>query len=161
MGSHLIIGITMNSLVLPSGLLTLLLVSSAYGLSGKAASPLLNIGCQCTSPALTYLDSQGVTQGNCLTIDHSGARWCYVDLFHSTCQDLRVSQRFQGKAFSYEACATPPVQAPFVAPVHSHPLPVPVPAFPQAPHHHHQQPIYPQQPAFAQQPHYPGAFIGA
>merc|ERR1712079_411681 len=43
----------------------------------KAASPLINCGCQCSS--LTFSDSAGVVQGNCRTVDGSGARWCYVD----------------------------------------------------------------------------------
>merc|ERR1712130_772212 len=38
----------------------------------KAASPYVNIGCQC-SP-LTFLDQYGTTQGNCLSADSTGAR---------------------------------------------------------------------------------------
>merc|ERR1712038_404020 len=33
----------------------------------KAASPLINCGCQCSS--LTFRDANGVVQGNCLTVD--------------------------------------------------------------------------------------------
>ena len=122
----------------------------------KAASPYLNLGCQCVSPSLTYLDSLGLTQGNCLTTDHTGARWCYVDLRHTTCTDLVISHRFPGKAFSYEACATPPNHsfsyghgppAPLLAPGH----PLPAPHYP--PQHHHQQHHH-------QAPLYPGGFIG-
>merc|ERR1711874_962417 len=32
----------------------------------KAASPLINCGCQCSS--LTFRDANGVVQGNCLTV---------------------------------------------------------------------------------------------
>merc|ERR1712130_908900 len=103
----------------------------------KAASPYVNIGCQC-SP-LTFLDQYGTTQGNCLSADSTGARWCYVDSAHtSSCQDLRFSARFPNNPWSYEACATPPPpvyaapQAPlasFTAP-HPHPHPAPVPSYP-------------------------------
>merc|ERR1712183_207359 len=58
----------------------------------KAASPYVNIGCQC-SP-LTFVDQYGAIQGNCKSVDSSGARWCYVDSHHSSCQDLRFSARF-------------------------------------------------------------------
>merc|ERR1712064_87463 len=84
----------------------------------KAASPYVNVGCQC-SP-LTFLDQYGTTQGNCLSADSTGARWCYVDSAHSSsCHDLRFSARFPNNPWSYEACATPP-----------HPHPAPVPSYP-------------------------------
>ena len=72
----------------------------------KAASPLTNCGCQCSS--LTFADSAGVVQGNCKTVDGTGARWCYVDAaYGSSCQDLTPSARFPANPWSYEACATP------------------------------------------------------
>merc|ERR1712018_25254 len=43
----------------------------------KAASPLTNCGCQCSS--LTFVDSAGHVQGNCRSIDSTGAKWCYID----------------------------------------------------------------------------------
>merc|ERR1712154_485604 len=52
----------------------------------KASSPLINCGCQCSS--LTFRDANGVVQGNCLTVDSTGAQWCYVDQAYSSCQDL-------------------------------------------------------------------------
>merc|ERR1712013_718614 len=74
----------------------------------KAASPLTNCGCQCSS--LTFSDSAGVVQGNCRTVDGSGARWCYVDAaLGSSCQDLTPSARFPNNPWSYEACATPAI----------------------------------------------------
>ena len=78
----------------------------------KAASTLVNCGCQCsrfafsfilmldmlsqkfqfpifsgckTFSSLTFLDSGGQVQGNCLTVDSTGARWCYTS-HGSTCQ---------------------------------------------------------------------------
>merc|ERR1712014_179055 len=57
----------------------------------KAASPLVNLGCQCSS--LTFVDSQGHVQGNCRSVDSTGARWCYVDHLPSSCQDLSHSAR--------------------------------------------------------------------
>merc|ERR1712053_58904 len=93
----------------------------------KASSPLTNCGCQCSS--LTFRDAGGVVQGNCRTVDSTGAQWCYVDPAHSSCQDLVPSQRFPNNPWSYEACATPSLGSPlcpaFVAPV--------VPAAPVAP----------------------------
>merc|ERR1719300_1846972 len=87
----------------------------------KAASPYVNIGCQC-SP-LTFQDQYGAIQGNCRSADSTGARWCYVDSAHtSSCQDLRFSARFPNNPWSYEACATP--LPGYVAPV---------PVAPQAP----------------------------
>merc|ERR1712064_122928 len=49
----------------------------------KAASPLINCGCQC-SP-LTWRDAAGHVQGNCRTVDGTGAQWCYVDPNYSSC----------------------------------------------------------------------------
>merc|ERR1712018_550290 len=86
------------------------LVLSATSLSlesTKAASSQINCGCQCSS--LTFLDSAGVEQGNCKTVDGTGAQWCYVDSSASTCQDLVPSERFPHNPWSYEACATPAV----------------------------------------------------
>ena len=125
-----------------SVLLSLLgLAASATALSvEKAASPYVNLGCQCSS--LTFLDSAGVVQGNCLTTDSTGARWCYVDSNRfSSCQDLVPSQRFPHNPWSYEACATPlanPAPAPIVAvhpdPIHHHPVvAAPVHVHPAAP----------------------------
>merc|ERR1712115_108540 len=75
----------------------------------KAASSLINCGCQCSS--LTFRDSAGVVQGNCNTVDGTGAQWCYVDSTASTCQDLVPSQRFPHNPWSYEACATPAIDS--------------------------------------------------
>merc|ERR1712038_1898885 len=41
--------------------------------SEKASSPFINCGCQCSS--LTFRDAGGVVQGNCLTVDTTGAQW--------------------------------------------------------------------------------------
>merc|ERR1719471_460325 len=96
-----------------------LLISSITGLNTveKAASPYTNIGCQCSS--LTFVDSSGHIQGNCKSVDSTGAQWCYVDSHHSSCQDLVYSARFPNNPWSYEACATPPA-IPYVQPVHQH-----------------------------------------
>merc|ERR1719204_1176182 len=72
----------------------------------KAASNLINCGCQCSS--LTFVDSAGQVQGNCRTVDSTGARWCYTS-HGSTCQDLTTSTHFPSNPWSYEACATPPL----------------------------------------------------
>merc|ERR1712152_90111 len=82
----------------------------------KAASPYVNIGCQC-SPH-TFQDQYGTIQGNCRAADSTGARWCYVDNAHSSsCQDKRFSARFPNNPWSYEACATPlPVAVGPIAP---------------------------------------------
>ena len=95
-------------------------------LGGKAASPYVNCGCQCSS--LTFRDSASIIQGNCKTVDSTGAQWCYVDSAHSSCQDLVPSQRFPHNPWSYEACATPALG--------SHVCPN-YPAYPSHPTHHH------------------------
>merc|ERR1712154_297851 len=96
------------------GSLTLLASASASPLkvtSSKAASPYVNIGCQC-SP-LTFQDQYGAIQGNCRAADSTGARWCYIDnALTSSCQDKRFSARFPNNPWSYEACATPPPPPP-------------------------------------------------
>merc|ERR1719477_99946 len=84
----------------------------------KAASPFTNCGCQCSS--LTFLDSSNIIQGNCNTVDGTGAQWCYVDSSLSTCQDLVPSSRFPHNPWSYQACATPPVGSP-ACPSYPHP----------------------------------------
>merc|ERR1712179_672812 len=100
------------------------LVLSASSLSvekTKAASSLINCGCQCSS--LTFRDSAGEVQGNCKTVDGTGAQWCYVDSTASTCQDLVPSERFPHNPWSYEACATPAVGSalcPAVVAVYDH-----------------------------------------
>merc|ERR1719270_954161 len=99
--------------------LTLLASASASPLkvtSSKAASPYVNIGCQC-SP-LTFQDQYGTVQGNCRSADSTGARWCYIDnAYSSSCQDKRFSARFPNNPWSYEACATPlPVAVGPIAP---------------------------------------------
>ena len=94
----------------------------------KAASPLINCGCQCSS--LTFRDANGVVQGNCLTVDSTGAQWCYVDSDHySSCQDLVPSQRFPNNPWSYEACATPAQGSPLCPVLGVYP--------PTDNHHHH------------------------
>merc|ERR1739842_252685 len=89
-------------------LATLVLSATSLSLeSTKAASSLINCGCQCSS--ITFLDSAGEEQGNCNTVDGTGAQWCYVDSTARTCQDLVPSERFPHNPWSYEACATPAV----------------------------------------------------
>merc|ERR1711953_430608 len=102
-------------------LATLVLSASSLSVeSTKAASSLINCGCQCSS--ITFLDSAGVEQGNCKTVDGTGAQWCYVDSTASTCQYLVPSQRFPHNPWSYEACATPAIGTLLcpVIPVHDH-----------------------------------------
>ena len=87
----------------------------------KAASTLVNCGCQCsrfafsfilmldmlsqnfqfplfggckTFSSLTFLDSGGQVQGNCLTVDSTGARWCYTS-HGSTCQVGEINALFR------------------------------------------------------------------
>merc|ERR1739842_231386 len=89
-------------------LATLVLSATSLSLeSTKAASSVINCGCQCSS--ITFLDSAGLEQGNCKTVDATGAQWCYVDTTASTCQDLVPSQRFPHNPWSYQACATPAI----------------------------------------------------
>merc|ERR1712078_312771 len=89
-------------------LATLVLSTTSLAVENtKAASSSINCGCQCSS--LTFLDSAGVEQGNCKTVDGTGAQWCYVDSTASTCQDLVPSQRFPHNPWSYQACATPAI----------------------------------------------------
>merc|ERR1719190_172050 len=112
----------------------------------KASSPLINCGCQCSS--LTFRDAGGVVQGNCLTVDSTGAQWCYVDPAYSSCQDLVPSQRFPNNPWSYEACATPPHTSPVCLGVPAPVLPVApvapaVPVVPVEPVHPPVHPTYP------------------
>merc|ERR1712020_142200 len=100
---------TINSIMLTQASILATLVLSATSLSlenTKAASSSINCGCQCSS--ITFLDSDGNEQGNCKTVDGTGAQWCYVDHLPSSCQDMVPSDRFPHNPWSYEACATPP-----------------------------------------------------
>merc|ERR1712061_628240 len=127
----------------------------------KAASPLINCGCQCSS--LTFRDANGVVQGNCLTVDITGAQWCYVDQAYSSCQDLVPSKRFPNNPWSYEACATPApgsplcpgIVAPAVPVVPVAPAVVPVePAHVHVePVHHPVHPVHPPSPVPQPHPH--------
>merc|ERR1712076_58202 len=96
---------------------------------------LINCGCQCSS--ITFLDSAGVEQGNCKTVDGTGAQWCYVDSTASTCQDLVPSERFPHNPWSYEACATPAVGSALCPAVVSVPEHVHAPVVVSAPSHVH------------------------
>jgi len=76
----------------------------------RAASTLVNCGCQCSS--LTFLDSWYNLHGNCQRADQTGALWCYVDTSHySSCEDLQPSVRFPHNPWSYQACATPQISS--------------------------------------------------
>merc|ERR1712008_535277 len=111
-------------------LLATMAISSTYSKSldtvNKASSPYTNCGCQCSS--LTFRDIANIIQGNCKTVDSTGAQWCYMDSAHSTCQDLVPSQRFPHNPWSYEGCATPALG--------SHVCPN-YPAYPSHPTIHH------------------------
>merc|ERR1712038_1594257 len=109
-----------NSTMFTQASILATLVLSATSLSvenTKAASSSINCGCQCSS--ITFLDSAGVEQGNCKTVDGTGARWCYVDHLPCTCQDMVPSQRFPHNPWSYEACATPPEVSALCPAVHA------------------------------------------
>merc|ERR1712179_362881 len=99
-------------------LATLVLSATSLSLeSTKAASSQINCGCQCSS--ITFLDSARVEQGNCKTVDGTGAQWCYVDHLPSTCQDMVPSDRFPHNPWSYEACGTPPEGSALCPAVHA------------------------------------------
>merc|ERR1712107_442347 len=125
--------------------------------STKAASPYVNLGCQCSS--LTFVDQYGTVQGNCRSADSTGALWCYVDsAYSSTCQDKQFSARFPNNPWSYEACATPlPVVVAPAAPSAAFTAPIPVqPSYPSVPAH---VPAHSHQvPAHAHVPVQSGAF---
>nr|XP_040571275.1 loricrin-like isoform X2 [Lepeophtheirus salmonis] len=74
----------------------------------KAASLKSNCGCQCNN--YIFRDNYGKTQGNCNTVDKTGAKWCYVSR-GNTCNDVTYSkrrdERGQPRQISNEACATP------------------------------------------------------
>merc|ERR1711936_156507 len=111
----------------------------------KAASPLINCGCQCSS--LTFRDANGVVQGNCLTVDSTGDQWCYVEAAYSSCQDLVPSKRFPNNPWSYEACATPAQGSPLCPAIAAPVIPV-VPVAPAVVPHEpvYVHPTYPVEP---------------
>ena len=117
----------------------------------KASSPLINCGCQCSS--LTFRDANGVVQGNCLTVDSTGAQWCYVDSAYSSCQDLVPSKRFPNNPWSYEACATPAQGSPLCPVIAAPVIPV-VPVAPAVVPHEpvHVHPTYPVEPVHVHVP---------
>merc|ERR1711915_116651 len=63
-----------------------------------------NCYCQCSS--FTYRNNRGQVHGNCKS-SFNGAQWCYIDNRWPECQDTANSNRFRGRTWSYEACATP------------------------------------------------------
>merc|ERR1712241_1484928 len=126
----------LNMFTQASILATLVFSASSLSIeSTKAASSLINCGCQCSS--ITFLDSAGVEQGNCKTVDGTGAQWCYVDSSASSCQDLVPSQRFPHNPWSYEACATPAVGSALCPAVVAVPDHVHAPVVVSAPTHVH------------------------
>merc|ERR1739842_236214 len=117
-------------------LATLVLSASSLSLENlKAASSVINCGCQCSS--ITFLDFAGEEQGNCNTVDGTGAQWCYVDSTASTCQDLVPSQRFPHNPWSYEACATPAIGSALCPAVVAVPEHVHAPVVVSSPSHVH------------------------
>merc|ERR1712061_463375 len=133
------------------GLLSALSIHCSENLDSaneKAASPLINCGCQCSS--LTFRDANGVVQGNCLTVDSTGAQWCYVDPAYSSCQDLVPSKRFPSNPWSYEACA-PPAQGSPLCPAVVAPV---VPVVPVAPA------VVPHEPVHVHAPVHPSSCRG-
>merc|ERR1712130_376428 len=100
---------------------------------------------------------KGEVQGNCRTVDGTGAQWCYVDsAYSSSCQDLVPSKRFPNNPWSYEACATPSIGS-VLCPTAVVPAVVPVaPAAPVAP-------TYPAAPTDIHPvaPHHPEVVVGA
>merc|ERR1712061_861539 len=114
----------------------------------KASSPLINCGCQCSS--LTFRDANGVVQGNCLTVDSTGAQWCYVEPAYSSCQDLVPSKRFPNNPWSYEACA-PPAQGSPLCPAIVAPV---IPVVPVAPA------VVPHEPVHVHAPVHPSSCRG-
>merc|ERR1712066_257093 len=120
---------TINSIMFIQASILATLVLSATSLeveNTKAASSSINCGCQCSS--ITFLDTAGIEQGNCKTVDGTGAQWCYVDSTLITCQDLVPSKRFPHNPWSYEACATPAIGS-HLCPAANHVhVPVVVPA---------------------------------
>jgi len=112
----------MNILVILSSLvLTASSLSVERAGNLKAASPFTNCGCQCSS--LTFVDSTGHIQGNCKSVDGTGAQWCYTDpSYGSSCQDLTPSARFPANPWSYEACSTPAIGS-YECPSVHHPAP--------------------------------------
>merc|ERR1712106_1302605 len=108
----------------------------------KAAFSFTNCGCQCSS--LTFRDTTNTVQGNCLTVDGTGAQWCYVDSSSSSCQDLVPSERFPHNPWSYEAWATPAIGSdfcPLIVPDHVH-----VPEHTHVPEHVHVPVVVPAAP---------------
>merc|ERR1712066_959738 len=126
---------TINSIMFIQASILATLVLSATSLAvenTKAASSTICGGCQCSS--ITFLDTAGIEQGNCRTVDGTGAQWCYVDSTLSTCQDLVPSKRFPHNPWSYQACATPAIGS-HLCPAANH-VHVPVVVAPAAEHVH-------------------------
>merc|ERR1712242_415771 len=68
--------------------------------------------CNCQCSRQIFQDKRGRTHGNCRRAGETGAKWCYVDPSYSQCPDLKRSTRFNGKDWSYQACATPSLTSP-------------------------------------------------
>merc|ERR1712235_151036 len=52
-----------------------------------------NCDCQCSSFA--YSDIYGHVYGNCMSRDHTGAVWCYVERNNFSCNDLQISRNLE------------------------------------------------------------------
>merc|ERR1712059_148163 len=58
-------------------------------------------GCRCTSQTIWR---NGRREGNCLTSDHGGGRWCYTTGWNQGCSDYHSSQQYPSNPWSYQAC---------------------------------------------------------
>merc|ERR1711976_287498 len=90
--------------------LCLLIVASLLSVEGKP-DPCSGGGCRgqygCYCMDLTFQDHFGNVNGNCLSTDPSGFRWCYVSEW-SSCYHKQRSQRYYNTYYSYEPCRRQP-----------------------------------------------------
>ena len=100
--------IIMNTSIIP--LLACVLMGSTISNLVRAPAPTTSDDCDCQCEGTTYLDEDGLVQGNCRAADSSGRKWCYVSEDISTKQACKDSFGYDSRynmSKSYAACSSP------------------------------------------------------
>jgi len=76
----------------------------------QAAAAAGGADCYCQCSSYTYVDRNGVTNGNCKST-YNNKQWCYIENYpYDDCQDIQTSD--SGRKWSFQACATPSLTSP-------------------------------------------------
>merc|ERR1711971_119158 len=104
MGSHLQ-AFKMNPNLILVLLPFLLMNASSEELPVRAPAPITAEDCACKCRQTNYKDFNQMIQGNCMTADNTGRKWCFIN--SEDCEDkFGLDKRFNLWK-SYKGCSSP------------------------------------------------------